>query len=402
MLPRLCKRMSSQQRVRGLGRILVSAHTYQPDGVSEGWAAAQLVAALRRRGRRMTVFTAAIPRLKKAYGIVGIQCKTETDIPYVSPLNYAEFALRSVILGRRVRERISVVHHVSPMVIRLPSILGALGRPFIWGPVGGSIPYPEGFERYGRRFSVVNAVRLLDRPRMQLDPTMRFTMNRADRIVVTTSMAAELIPRRYRSKTIVIPEGIPESLVLPAAPREDSYIFSSGRLIDYKAMDLLIRAFAIAKSTDVKLIISGDGPNKADLYALIDRLRVSKRVELLGRVPRTTNYELMSRSLFCVFPALREAFGHGNLEAMAAWKPVIATDWGGPRDLIENGVSGIKVLGRDPEEHVELIAAAIDRLIGDRELRRRMGAAAAVRAKTKYTWSVLAGHYDELYSAVSL
>jgi glycosyltransferase involved in cell wall biosynthesis len=227
-------------------------------------------------------------------------------------------------------------------------------------------------------------------------------MNRADRIVVSTSMAEELIPRRYWSKTIVIPEGIPESLVLPESPREDSYIFSSGRLIDYKAMDLLIRAFAIAKSTDVRLIISGDGPNKADLYALIDRLRVSKRVELLGRVPRTTNYELMSRSLFCVFPALREAFGHVNLEAMAAWKPVIATDWGGPRDLIENGVSGIKVLGRNPEEHVELFAAAIDRLIGDRELRRRMGAAAADRAKTRYSWSVLAGHYDELYSAVSL
>jgi glycosyltransferase involved in cell wall biosynthesis len=109
----------------------------------------------------------------------------------------------------------------------------------------------------------------------------------------------------------------------------------------------------------------------------------------------------MRESLFCVFPALREAFGHVNLEAMAAWKPVIATDWGGPKDLIVDGVTGFKVLGRSPEHHTDLLAGAIVRLIGDSELRWRMGSAAAARVRDKFIWRRLADSYERLYRALS-
>jgi glycosyltransferase involved in cell wall biosynthesis len=130
---------------------------------------------------------------------------------------------------------------------------------------------------------------------------------------------------------------------------------------------------------------------------LIASLGLGERVQLLGRISREENHRLMSQSLFCVFPALREAFGHVNLEAMAAWKPVIATDWGGPRDLIVDGVTGFKVLGRSPAEHVEAIAVAIGRLIDDEPLRLRMGTAAAARVRHEFTWPQLAKKYDRLY-----
>lgn len=375
----------------------MSAHTFQPEGVSEGWTASQLVSNLRKRGRRMTVFTAAIPRLTRRYGVVGINCATNADVPYLPIMNYLEYSVRSLAATMRIRRRFAVVHHVSPIVLRMPSFFGILGRPFIWGPVGGSIPYPPGFEGYGRPNNAVNALRRLDRPRFYLDPTMQLTMRTADRIVVTASMAAEVIPNSHRDKVIVIPEGIPESLVLPVAPEEEPYIFSSGRLIEYKAMDILIKAFAQLRSTGVKLVITGEGPKKPELLALIDKLRLGDMVRLCGRVQREENHRLMSRSLFCVFPALREAFGHVNLEAMAAWKPVVVTDWGGPRDLIDHGVTGLKVLGRNSEEHIQLMANAMDQLMGDAELRRRMGLAAAQRAAGEYTWPVLAARYDAIY-----
>jgi glycosyltransferase involved in cell wall biosynthesis len=281
--------------------------------------------------------------------------------------------------------------------MRVPSFFGALGRPFIWGPVGGSVPYPPGFEDYTQRYKLVNALRLLDRPRLQMDPMLRLTMRSADRIVVTTSMGAELIPDAYRTKTIVIPEGIPKSLILPAPHKEEPYIFSSGRLVEYKATDLLIRAFAQVRAGDIKLVITGDGPKKAELSALIAALGLSERVQLLGRVSREDNHRLMSKSLFCAFSALREAFGHVYLEAMAAWKPVIATNWGGPRDLISDGTTGIKVLGRGPAEHVAAMAEAMERLIDDDQLRWRMGAAAAERVKNEFVWSKLADRYNLLY-----
>jgi glycosyltransferase involved in cell wall biosynthesis len=380
-----------------MGRVLVSAHTYQPEGVSEGFTAAQLVAAMRNLGHRVTVLTAALKRLKYGFGVLGVHCSTNTEVTYLSSSNYLEYSARSLLIMRRLRKRFALVHHVSPIVMRVPSLFGALGRPFIWGPIGGSVSFPPGFEGYTQRNSLVNALRLLDRPRLQLDPTLRLTMRSADRIVVTTSMGAELIPDAHRAKTVVIPEGIPESLILPAPLKEEPYIFSSGRLVEYKAMDLLIRAFAQAQAGDIQLVITGDGPKKAELSALIASLGLSERVKLLGRVSREENHLLMSKSLFCAFPALREAFGHVYLEAMAAWKPVIAANWGGPRDLISEGTTGIKVLGRGPEEHVAALAAAMERLIGDGQLRLRMGAAAAERVKNEFVWPKLAERYDLLY-----
>jgi glycosyltransferase involved in cell wall biosynthesis len=385
----------------GMGRVLVSAHTYQPEGVSEGFTAAQLVAAMRQRGHRVAVLTAALPRLEYGYGVLGVHCCTNTEIAYFSPANYLEYSARSLLMMWRLRKRFALVHHVSPIVLRVPSFFGALGRPFIWGPVGGSVPYPPGFEGYGRRYSLVNALRLLDRPRLHLDPTLRVTLHSADRIVVTASMVAELIPDAHRAKTIVIPEGIPESLVLAAPPKEEPYIFSSGRLIEYKATDLLIRAFARVRDSGVMLVITGDGPKKAELSALIAILGLGDRVRLLGRVSREENHRLMSQSLFCVFPALREAFGHVNLEAMAAWKPVVATDWGGPKDLVVDGVTGFKVLGKNPEQHVEMLSGAINRLIDDSQLRRRMGIAAVARVRDEFIWRRLAERYERLYRGLA-
>jgi len=381
----------------GMGRVLVSAHTYQPEGVSEGFTAAQLVVAMRRLGHRVTVLTAALQRLKYGFGVLGIHCSTNTEIPYFSPVNYLEYSARSLLTVRHMRRRFALVHHISPIVMRVPSLFGALGRPFIWGPIGGSVPYPPGFEDYGQRYSVVNALRLLDRPRLRLDPMLRLTMRSADRIVVTTSMGAEFIPDAHRAKTVVIPEGIPENLILPAPPKEEPYIFSSGRLVEYKAMDLLIRAFARVRGSGVKLVITGDGPKRAELSALIEHLGLRGRVQLLGRVSREENQRFMTQSLFCVFSALREAFGHVNLEAMAAWKPVIATDWGGPRDLIVEGVTGFKVLGKNPEEHTEMLTNAINRLLGDSELRRTMGSAASVRVRDEFIWPNLAKKHARLY-----
>jgi glycosyltransferase involved in cell wall biosynthesis len=385
----------------GMGRVLVSAHTYQPEGVSEGFTAAQLVAAMRQRGYRVTVLTAALRRLKYGFGVLGVHCSTNTEIAYFSPANYLEYSARSLLMMRRLRKRFALVHHVSPIVMRVPSFFGALGRPFIWGPIGGSVPYPPGFEGYGERYSLVNALRLLDRPRLHLDPTLRLTMHSADRIVVTTSMGAELIPDAHRAKTVVIPEGIPESLILPAPPKDEPYIFSSGRLIEYKATDLLIRAFARVPDSGIRLFITGDGPKKIELSALIATLGLGERVQLLGRVSRAENHRLMSQSLFCVFPALREAFGHVNLEAMAAWKPVVATDWGGPKDLVVDGVTGFKVLGKNPEQHIDMLVSAIERLIGDPELRRRMGIAAVARARDEFVWPRLAKRYERLYRVMT-
>ena len=379
-------------------RILISAYEYHPQGVSEAWTASQLVAALRRRGHRVVVTTRATPNKPNWYGVARVPCIIPKRFPLWAP-NYLEYLVRSTRIAKRLEGKIAIVQHASPISLRAPNLLGLIKVPFVWGPVGGCIPFPPGFQRYSQQSGVLNQLRQLDRLRLNFDPTLLFTMRSASRIVVTSSMAASLLPDAYREKTVIIPEGLAPDSVLAGPAGEEPYIFSSGRLLSYKALDLLIRAFVKLKSAEsIRLIIHGEGPERVRLQHLIANLGASGRVELRGWVQKQESLRCMSRSLFCVFPSLKEAFGHVNLEAMAAWKPVLVTDWAGPRDLIENGVTGFKVLGAGPEEHVELLAGAMQRLLDDRELRSRMGAAGAARVAGGYQWDTLAARYENVYS----
>jgi glycosyltransferase involved in cell wall biosynthesis len=385
------------------GRIFISAYEYHPQGVSEAWAAYQLVAALRRRGRRLVVATRATPNKPQWPGVLRVRCALPKK-PLLWGPNYVEYLLRMQRLASRVGDRIALTQHAAPVSLRAPNTLGALKVPFIWGPVGGCIPFPPGFESYSRGSGWMNNLRGLDRARLRFDPSLTYTMRTAERIVVTASMAAELIPDAYRHKISVIPDGMPDEVLLERPEPEGDYIFSSGRLLPYKALDLLLRAHArLQGSSAVRLIVTGDGPMRAQLVALAESLGTSNRVEFLGRVPRAQNHALMSRALFCVYPSLKEAFGHVNLEAMAAWKPVVATDWAGPRDLIVDGVTGLKVLGRGPAEHVELLSGAMSRLLVDSRLRLAMGVAAARRLAEEYLWNGrVADRYERLYGELGV
>jgi glycosyltransferase involved in cell wall biosynthesis len=393
--------MTQTRDTRG-ARVLVSAYEYHPAGVSEAWTAHQLVTAMRGIGRRLFVLTRATPNKPRWPAVARVQCLISKSASLWIP-NYLEYALRTVPIGRRLRRQFGLVHHISPITLRLPSALGALGLPFIWGPVGGSIPYPPGFEAYARGRSLTDILRRLDGLRLKLDPSLAWTLACASRIVVTSSMAGELIPSRHRSKVLLIPEGVPEDFVAPNSGSDGHYLFSSGRLVPYKALDLLIKAFArLRPSASIRLVITGDGPMKGPLQSLIQRLGLTDVVALKGRVSREENRALMKGAMACVFPSLREAFGHVNLEAMGFGKPVLVTDWGGPRDLIEQRVTGLKVLGMDPAAHVTLLAEAMRELIEDRALRFRLGAAAAERVHSFYTWPRLARRYGALYDELAV
>ncbi len=388
----------------GRGRLLVAATDYHPFSVgAEARSAFNLVKALRSLGRRVVVLSERVPNVPDAFGLVRV---TRTSPPYsgfVSPSHYAQFMVGCSRAMRRLSGKYDICQQVTPMMFRFPSPLAGSDKPFIWGPLGGSINYPPGFESYGSALNAVNVLRRLDGPRLRFDPLLRHTVSRAARIVVTSSQAAEVLPDRYRDKVINLGDAMPEDVVLSERPAESPYVFSSGRLIPYKAFDILIEAFAHVKrrfGRELRLIVTGDGSERASLEAQVRTLGLEGVVSFVGGVPRARNLELMRGAMLCAYPSLREGFGHVNLEAMGAWKPIVVTDWGGPRDIVVNEVTGIKVLGRNPGEHAQLFADAIIRLVEDSDLRARLGAAAADRVRTVYSWSNLAQRYEDLYASV--
>lgn len=246
----------------------------------------------------------------------------------------------------------------------------------------------------------MQGLRVLDRWRLHYDPMLLRTQRLANRIVVTSSAARGLLPERYQDKSVVIPEGIDEGDFVADDVPAGNYIMASGRLIPYKAFDLLIKAFVQTLAQhEAALWITGDGPDRSYLASLIDHYGAGARIRLLGRVDRQQNLRLMKGSLFCVFPALKEAFGGVNLEAMAAGKPVIVTDWGGPSDLVENGVNGFKIPPTGEQEFIGALRDRILELLRDESQRSRMGVR-AVEVARAHLWPALAERYRRLYADV--
>ena len=111
----------------------------------------------------------------------------------------------------------------------------------------------------------------------------------------------------------------------------------------------------------------------------IDDLARRPGVHVLGAWPHALAIEALRRSLFSVAPSVwPEPFGLVALEAAAAGKPIVATEMGGLRDIVADGETGLQV----PAEDRAALAAALQRLASDAELRERLGAAARRRAST--------------------
>jgi glycosyltransferase involved in cell wall biosynthesis len=158
------------------------------------------------------------------------------------------------------------------------------------------------------------------------------------------------------------------------------YVLSVGRIESVKRVDLIVRALAQVRAA-VRLIVAGDGTQRANVERLSVERGVSDRVTFLGAVDEQQLVDLYSGALAVVYPPYDEDFGYVTLEAFLARKPVITcTDSGGPTEFVRDGVNGW-VCETDPGA----LAAAIDAAAGDRGRAARLGDAGYDLART-ITW----------------
>ena len=172
----------------------------------------------------------------------------------------------------------------------------------------------------------------------------------------------------------------------------DFVISAVGALEQRKGHRYLIEAIgAIAASGRFKCFIAGQGSIHKVLQGEIAVIRGLERIKLLGRIddPR----ELLWASDVFAMPSLKEGLGVAALEAMASALPVVASEVGGLREVLEDGRSGIVV----PPANAGAIAAAIRRLAESAELRSQMSAAARARAVENYSMETMAARTLALY-----
>ncbi|MGC8669460.1 MAG: glycosyltransferase family 4 protein [Chthonomonadales bacterium] len=171
-------------------------------------------------------------------------------------------------------------------------------------------------------------------------------------------------------------------------PGEAHLVASAGRLSPEKGFHILMQAARILEDLhpNAYFAIAGSGPEESALRAM-----APPHVRFLGYLPRVAVL-LLCADLVAI-PSLTEGHGLVALEAMAARRPVVASNVGGLTDTILHGDTGLLV----PAADAASLAQAIGRLLGDEELRSRMGEAGRARVEAFYTADLMAARTFQLY-----
>lgn len=159
----------------------------------------------------------------------------------------------------------------------------------------------------------------------------------------------------------------------------------------------LIDAFARLSPTDplLKLVIVGDGPMREPLVTRVAHHGLAKRVIFAGRQPQPEHW-LQALDIFCLPSYANEGVPQAVVQAMLTGLPVITTDVGSITEAITHDVSGIIVPARDVTE----LVAAIARLLADRSLGERLGAAARRDAERRFGVEAMAQRMETIFRGV--
>jgi L-malate glycosyltransferase len=164
-------------------------------------------------------------------------------------------------------------------------------------------------------------------------------------------------------------------------------------LLPIKDHGTLLRAVSLLRGRrpDLRVVIVGAGPALASLETLAQTLGVADIVRFAGLRPQVPSFHyLFDVSVLC---STSEGFPNTLVEAMAAGRPIVATDVGGVRDAVRQDDNGLLV----PAQNPEAVAGAIDTLLADPERARQMGNKGRARARDEFSAQVVIGSLERLY-----
>lgn len=173
-------------------------------------------------------------------------------------------------------------------------------------------------------------------------------------------------------------------------------VISVGRLSYDKGFDMLVNTWKQVNDRypDWQLMIVGSGPEMEQRQQQIDELNLTDNIKLLGALT-DVEPQYMKSSIY-VLSSRHESFGMALIEAMSCGVPCVSFDCSGPSEIITNGIDGFMVTQGD----ISGLAAGVCRLIEDRELRRRMGRAAAVSVRERFGEDEIMGQWVALFNNI--
>lgn len=230
-----------------------------------------------------------------------------------------------------------------------------------------------------------------------------------DASVAASYFNAEQVEERYGLRPEVVYNGVDLTRFTPIGPEDDKVladldleaptlsspvVLYAGRLVRWKGVEYLIKALPMLRPDNTRLWIAGEGPYREELKEMARSLGVKERVLFLGKVEQNSLAALFRSCQVLVGTSfVNETFGMTLCEGMACGTPVVASDFGGFREVVDDGVTGFLARPQNPAD----LAAKINTLIADPALARRMGLAGRERVLQLFSWEAVAGRLEEVY-----
>jgi len=208
--------------------------------------------------------------------------------------------------------------------------------------------------------------------------SVKYSLNRADRILSTSKIMKEEILQYTNKDVIVTPFGIDTEVFYPHKTKtifsNDELVIGSVKTLETNyGIEYLINAFHIIKQNNpekkFKLLIVGKGSQKPYLEELSNKLGLQNEIVFTGFVKYDEIQVYQNMIDIAVIPSINESFGVSALEASACGKPVVASNVGGLKEVVDNGETGFLV----EKQNSEAIAEALQILINNNALRNLLG-----------------------------
>lgn len=284
-----------------------------------------------------------------------------------------------------------IVHAVTPVSPMAATRLHKLGRPMVLGPWNGGLGNPAHFPDIMRADAAwVYPVRKLG----GLVDLLAGSSRGAAAILTATRATVESIAPRHRARCVpMLENGVdldvfsPGPWPEPPVPARPLRLVFVGRFVPFKGVSMLLEAVArIKNELPVVLTLVGEGPLEAELRAEVQARGLNEQVKFsVGALPQAEVAARMREAhLFCL-PSVRESGGAVLLEAMACARPVTAVAFGGPAEVVDDGV------GRAlPDTGREAVVSGLVEVFRDvaahPDAWRARGEEGLRRARERYGW----------------
>ncbi|MEM1169043.1 MAG: glycosyltransferase family 4 protein [Cyanobacteria bacterium P01_H01_bin.35] len=403
-------------------KVLISSYACLPNVGSEpavGWNMVQVLA----KQHQVWVITREENRPTIEAELVKNPCPRTCFIYYDLPLwarwwykekrglqlHYYLWQIGIYFMAKKLHSEIGfdVIHHVTYCRYWNPSFIALLPVPFIWGPVGGGESTPKALWKvYSFQEKIYEIVRNFARWVGEHDRFVKITAQSSTIAFASTEETAKKL-RLLKAKQVKVLQqcGLQQKEIdflqkLPPAPSSPIKFISIGRILHWKGFQLGFQAFALAKLDKAEYWVLGEGPYQNTLRQQAEKLGISSQVKFWGWLSRDETWQKLGECHVLVHPSMHESGGLVCLEAMAARRPVICLDLGGPGKMVTQE-TGFKIVPTNVDETVSNLANAMTVLARNSDLRMSMGKAGEERIQQTYNWSVKANFWINLYEEVA-